>query len=324
MSQSAPVTPREAVLTSLLLHAAVFILVLLFPGVLTWRESPRPRAAQDDTIPLAFLQEPPSSVTLGDSGDTRRSDPRPVDAPEPRNADPYSRGNNPNRFMAPPVAGPASPEPGNPGSESPPQPAAPESSPENSSSSSDSGSTHESSDRGTDREVWRVPPAGESQLGGQGASGRNGTSHESLKEALGRMSLGRGTGGEPLRYDNPVGGLSGPTGGLSFDTPGFDWGPYARRIYWIIWTNWTRGWPPAARAGLAGVVTVRFRIQRDGTISGISVMKESGTPAFDTCATLALEASSPLPALPVDFPKDSEGITARFLYNMESASDDTP
>ncbi|HKY34185.1 MAG TPA: energy transducer TonB, partial [Candidatus Polarisedimenticolia bacterium] len=153
-----------------------------------------------------------------------------------------------------------------------------------------------------------------------GAEGERGEGRESLKEALGRMSLGMsaGGGGAPLRYDNPVGGLSGPQGGLSFDTPGFDWGPYARRIYWIIWTNWTQGWPPAAWAGLKGVVTVRFRIHRDGTISGITVMDGSGTEAFDTCATLALEASSPLPPLPADFTKDSEGITARFLYNMEA------
>jgi TonB family protein len=63
---------------------------------------------------------------------------------------------------------------------------------------------------------------------------------------------------------------------------------------------------------------VKFRIWKDGHISGIEVVDQSGTEAFDTCATLALEASSPLPALPDDFDKESEGITARFLYNTDA------
>jgi TonB family protein len=154
-----------------------------------------------------------------------------------------------------------------------------------------------------------------------GGTGRQGEGEHrpqrSLRDALDQLAGGGGlSGGAPLRFDNPVGGLTGPSGGLSFDTKGFDWGPYARKIYWIIWTNWTQGWPPAARAGLPGVSPGRFRIHRDGTITGIVVMDSSGTEAFDTCATLALEASSPLPPLPAEFPKDSEGITARFLYNV--------
>ena len=133
--------------------------------------------------------------------------------------------------------------------------------------------------------------------------------------------MGMSGGGSPLKFDNPTGGVAGPLGGLSFDTKDFDWGPYSRRIYWIIWSNWMRGWPPAAWAGLKGIVGVRFRIWKDGHISGIEILSRSGTEAFDTCATLALEASSPLPALPADFTKESEGITARFLYNTDIADE---
>jgi TonB family protein len=325
MPETAPVTFREAVLASLLMHALIFIAVLLFPGVFTWHPAPRPRSVPDETIPLAFLRETPPDrpeVMLGDSGEGRRSDPRPHDAPPPRNADPYSRGNTPNRFLAPPVSGPASPEPGSPRQEPSPQ-AVPEAGPAGEEAAPDGAAPDEAA-RNDAQEGWRAPQAGGGRGGAGSGTGARPDGPGSIKEALGRMSMGHGGAGEPLRYDNPVGGLTGPTGGLSFDTAGFDWGPYARRIYWIIWTNWTRGWPPAARAGLTGVVTVRFRIQRDGNISAIVVMKESGTPAFDTCATLALEASSPLPPLPDDFPKDSEGITARFLYNMSAAQADGP
>ena len=153
--------------------------------------------------------------------------------------------------------------------------------------------------------------------GAGNTSRQKGSKDGSLRDALGRMTMGMSGGGSPLKFDNPRGGVSGPMGGLSFETKDFDWGPYSRRIYWIIWSNWMRGWPPAAWAGLKGTVSVRFRIWKDGHISGIEVLSASGTEAFDTCATLALEASSPLPALPADFTKESEGITARFLYNTD-------
>src|SRR5512139_3311578 len=105
MPETAPVTFREVVLTSLLLHALIFILLLLFPGLFTWHPASVARPSPDDTIPLAFLQKAPPeepAVSLGDAGKALKSDPRPAAAPPPRNTDPYSRGNTPNRFMAPP------------------------------------------------------------------------------------------------------------------------------------------------------------------------------------------------------------------------------
>jgi len=309
MPEKTAVTFREAVLGSLLAHACVIIYFLIFPD--TFRPGTFTFAAPRDAnapIPLEFLTEPaaPESreLTLGDSGREVRSERRPERAPPPENEEPFSQGNNPNRFVAPPIPhrAQAAPEPGADGSSQATQQEMAGSqlqssqAPEGDASKSDSALS-------SGRSEFLVP-----KRGGSGGTG--------LREALGKMSLGL-SGGAPLKFDNPTGGLAGPTGGLSFDTPGFDWGPYARKIYWIIWTNWTQGWPPAAWAGLQGVVTVRFRIMRDGQVTGITLIDSSGTPAFDTCATVALEASSPLPPLPEEFPKDSEGITARFLYNME-------
>lgn len=327
MFDQTPVTFREAVLSSLLFHALLIILVLMFPQVFTSHAEPRAVPNPEVPVHVEFLQAPdepvtlPQSLSLGDKGDTLSSDPRPPDAPAPENDDPYAVGNNPNRFMAPPVASEASPDPGLRGEGDEPRP--PEAG-EESSATADAGPSGESpggedlSDRMASLSPFQVPPSGSPGPAGEGeASGDDRDKAASLKDALGRMSLGM-SGGAPLRFNNPVGGLRGPSGGLSFDTPGFDWGPYARKIYWIIWTNWTQGWPPAAWAGQKGVVTVRFRIWADGTISDIEVLDESGTPAFDLCATVALEASSPLPPLPKDFPNESEGVTARFLYNMSS------
>jgi len=313
MIEGSPFTFREAVLTSLLVHAALFIYVLLFPETFAARQSLFQVLAEDSNtpIPATFLQpsEVEQEVALGDAGTQRRSDPRPADAPEPANEAPYAQGNTRNRFVAPPVPENVPPAP-SPGSD--PSGGEPESqSPAEAGQPGAAGGQTESGSlvAGGAAAGQPVPPARQPPGSAQRRQG-------SLRDALGRMGAGL-AGGPQLKYDNPVGGLSGPSGGLSFDTPGYDWGPYARKIYWIIWTNWTRGWPPAAYAGLTGVVTVRFRIHRDGTLSGITVEEPSGTEAFDICATLALEASNPLPELPDDFPKDSEGITARFYYNID-------
>jgi TonB family protein len=133
---------------------------------------------------------------------------------------------------------------------------------------------------------------------------------------MGASGAVAGGGGAPFRYDNPTAGISTPTGSLSFDTKGFDWGSYSRRIYWIIWSNWNARMPQAVYTGQKGAVTVRFVIERDGRLSVISILDESGVPAYDSAAVLALEASNPLPPLPDNFPKEREGVTGRFLYNM--------
>jgi len=321
MSETSPFTTREAVLSSLLLHACIIIVVLLFPGIFT--PSPHEPSPIDPNqpIPMTFVEEPDQSEAtfqLADKGDKLAGDPRPESAAPPQNDDPYSIGNTPNRFAAPPVSRPAAPNPPVPST----PPAQAEASPqERAEPGTDASGDEEAGpsveNRSASADSFYIPPTPAQDRAGRGAgSDRKG----SLRETLGRMSTGL-SGGDPLRFNNPVGAVSGPYGGLSFDTPGFDWGPYARKIYWVIWTNWTQGWPPAAWAGLKGTVTVHFRIHRDGTISDVQVVTPSGTVAFDTCATVALEASSPLPPLPSDFNGESEGITARFLYNMDSAGD---
>jgi TonB family protein len=317
MSEQTPVTTREAVLASLLGHACIIILVLLFPDAFKWNgHSLFTSSDPNAPIPLEFLRQPtavpPPSAALGDAGHLKSSDPRRPDAPRPTNEDPYSIGNTRNRFVAPPMPQRAPPSP-NPGAAGPTEPS-PQQSLAQGSSEDQENAARSGEQTPADASVTsplQVPPHGQRGFDPKGAKG------SSLKEALGRMSVGM-SGGPPLKFDNPTGGLSGPLGGLSFDTPGFDWGPYSRKIYWISWTNWTRGWPPAAWAGLKGIVTVHFTIWKNGKISDITILDASGTPAFDSCATVALEASSPLPALPSDFPKESEGITARFLYNTDA------
>lgn len=326
MTERIVLTSREAVLSSLLLHACLVIFFLLFPGVFSPGEPRVPPASSHTAIPVAFQMGPPpeerDASFLGDSGEGAQSDRRPPDAPPARNEDPYAQGNTPNRFLAPPSPEPPAPDAGPSAGPPPPPDPGDETGDGEDRARDEAGAGGEPSPRSDSGRGEPMPSAGSRQGEGAGeetpgtrSSGRR----PSLRERLGQMALGApGTGGAPLRYDNPVGGLSGPHGGLAFETSGYDWGPYARKIYWVIYNNWIRSLPPAAWAGFKGAVTVNFRIQRDGRVTDIQVVAPSGTPAYDRCATVALEASDPLPALPDDFKNESEGVTARFLYDVDS------
>jgi TonB family protein len=117
-------------------------------------------------------------------------------------------------------------------------------------------------------------------------------------------------------FDNP-GYLQGNNyGTLSFDTKGFDWGDYARQLYLIIKKNWYDRIPIAAYYGQKGKVFIRFVIAKNGSITDLAVIRSSEITPFDKAAENAIRASNPLPPLPSNFPKDAEGVTFGFYYNL--------
>ncbi|HEU5180918.1 MAG TPA: energy transducer TonB [Candidatus Polarisedimenticolia bacterium] len=117
-------------------------------------------------------------------------------------------------------------------------------------------------------------------------------------------------------FDNP-GYLQGNNyGTLSFDTKGFDWGDYARQLYLIIKKNWYDRIPIAAYYGQKGKVFIRFVIAKNGSITDLAVIRSSEITPFDKAAENAIRASNPLPPLPSNFPKDAEGVTFGFFYNL--------
>jgi outer membrane biosynthesis protein TonB len=105
------------------------------------------------------------------------------------------------------------------------------------------------------------------------------------------------------------------TGGLSFDTQWYDWGPYAKRMLAKIRRNWRI--PEIARLGVSGVCRIRFFIERDGSVSGLTIMNESGKPPMDFAARDAIAFSNPFDPLPTDLTGvDREGVTITFYYNL--------
>jgi protein TonB len=137
--------------------------------------------------------------------------------------------------------------------------------------------------------------------------------------SFGEMGEG-GTGQEGL-----------PSSGLYFESGGdssmqiesrsdVDWGPWAERVTRKVKDNWMTVMPVAARVGMKGLVTVRFVVHRDGTITDYEVLETSGIPPLDKAVDDALIGlSNPLPPLPLPPDSDEEHIrvTYQFSYSLE-------
>ncbi len=118
-----------------------------------------------------------------------------------------------------------------------------------------------------------------------------------------------GSGAVPERKGGQV-----DLGPLSFDTEWYDWGPYAAEMLRRIRYHWEI--PEIAQLGVPGVVRIHFFIERDGRVTGLEVLRESGRPPMDFAARDAILNASPLPPLPDDLGGVfHEGVTITFYYN---------
>jgi len=103
-------------------------------------------------------------------------------------------------------------------------------------------------------------------------------------------------------------------GPLSFDTQWYDWGPYAAEMLRRIRYHWRI--PELAQLGVPGVVRIRFYIEKDGRVSGLTILKDSSHPPMDFAARDAILNASPLPPLPPEVGVDREGVIITFYYNV--------
>jgi protein TonB len=75
-----------------------------------------------------------------------------------------------------------------------------------------------------------------------------------------------------------------------------------------IRTNWNQ------RAEVAGVVVVKYTIQRDGTVVDASVERSSGYVALDISSLRAVVGTGQLPPLPAAFPNPTLTVHLNFQY----------
>ena len=114
--------------------------------------------------------------------------------------------------------------------------------------------------------------------------------HEPASPPAAAASAHPGTGGPA-----GTGGTAG-IGGATFDQPDFHYSYYVERMLVTIGMNWFK---PAESVPISPMI--RFRIERDGTISDPQLERSSGLPFVDRAALRAVMASSPLPPLPQEF-----------------------
>ena len=103
-----------------------------------------------------------------------------------------------------------------------------------------------------------------------------------------------------------AGGTAG-IGGFKIDQADFKYPIYIDRMVAIMSMNWFK---PAQVVQTNPVV--HFQIQRDGTITDVSLVTPSGLPFVDRAAMRAVYASSPLPPLPAEFSGPHLGIQVVF------------
>lgn len=100
-----------------------------------------------------------------------------------------------------------------------------------------------------------------------------------------------------------AGGLSMGAPAATFDAPDFTYGYYVDQMLAQISRNWSR--PPVG----SGVETeLHYRIERNGRITEVKIVRSSGINSFDLAALRAVQASSPLPPLPSAFRQSSLGV----------------
>jgi len=118
-------------------------------------------------------------------------------------------------------------------------------------------------------------------------------------------------------FNNPNGGNSpfGPY--IQFDTKGVEFGPWIRRFVAQIKRNWLI---PEAAMVMKGHVVVTFNVHKDGRITDIAIKQPSGIDAFDRAAANSLQWSNPTTVLPPEYPSPPAFFTVTFYYNEQPPS----
>lgn len=89
----------------------------------------------------------------------------------------------------------------------------------------------------------------------------------------------------------------------SFDDPNFQYGYYVQQMLALIGEHWVR-----PRANPDTSMVIHFNISRQGELTDIEVVTESGNRAFDLAGYRAVALASPLPPLPQSYRSDSLGV----------------
>lgn len=90
-----------------------------------------------------------------------------------------------------------------------------------------------------------------------------------------------------------------------------DFYPYIKTVERKIRENWD---PPKNKQDFRTIAS--FKINKDGTLNGVKILKSSGDENYDNAAILAISKSSPFKTLPVNFKGNYAEIEFHFDYHV--------
>jgi TonB family protein len=299
-----PLSPREGVMLSVILHLLAVIVILVLPTMpfVKAAEERRQRelevqrqqelARMRENARFVFVQprvetpalRPPPRAELSDIDREARTVER---AAKPTNPLPFARGNSSERIDAATTPDPVRPGPQSP----PPQMADGEASRQGMPLPEAPNGFERSSD--ADRQ-----PNGNKSVGVIADAIRN----------VQRYAQGEG-------FSNLQGGADQDFAPfIQFDTKGVEFGPWLRRFIAQVRRNWIPLIPEAART-MRGHAVITFNVHRDGRITDVAVAKPSAVDGFTRAAFYAMLASNPTIPLPAEYPEDRVFFTVTFYYN---------
>jgi len=107
---------------------------------------------------------------------------------------------------------------------------------------------------------------------------------------------------------------------ISLDTKESKYASYFARIKHQIERVWT--YPEgAARRGISGQLTLRFRISKEGNLLDVRLVDVSGSDVLDLAAVKAVKGAVPYYPFPVTIDRDSLSILATFIYSPTYSSE---
>jgi TonB family protein len=326
---------REAALGSIIVHAALIVLLALAPASVFETRKPLPVITRITPLVaprIKLIQPNPGKAKISNTANLESLLPRPrVQPPQapPSTTRPAAR--TPGKpFVAPPAPVPAPPpappqiaEPPKmetavnpnpvtknpPGAQTPPTPPPPpQIQPEE-----------------KPKLAFETPGAASSQPQGPG---RLTVPSSSVMDAIRSMphagaggvtvgDSGSGPGGlGPGMNRPPSPGKLATNATILSDPQGVDFTPYMLKVLAAVKRNWFAIYPESARLGTRGKVALVVSIDRSGNIPSLKISVPSGVLALDRAAVAGVSASQPLPPLPSEFHGNQIMLQLVFAYNM--------
>lgn len=133
-------------------------------------------------------------------------------------------------------------------------------------------------------------------------------------ERLALLPKGTGERGkEPFTSKNILDDAIKEEDTVNLNTTEFKYISYFSKLKRMVENVWTYPYAAIIR-GEDGTVTLRFTIERDGSLSGVEVVRSSGSPILDSAAVKAVKDASPYPPLPESWKINRLNVVGEFHY----------